>query len=444
MSLSTRSRLRAGARFISSVALAFFTGALVLGAIGARADDEGQRSFRVNATNLVSSGTNSTFLPVPGYHLRSTHGDETLIVSVLDGTSALERGNGRTTYAPGVDLVQDDAFLLAEVEAPQTPVAAPGGGFDLTSVPLPGAPADGLFLDYLAVDHARHRVWVPAGGTGSADVIDAQTLDLTRVENFPTAEIERNGTKRKVGPSSATVGDGVVYVGNRGDSSVCAVDATTLVKGACVTLPSMPDGVAYVASSKEVWVTTPRDQSIEILDVSNPSAPKTAGRIALEGDPEGYAVDDARGFFYTNLEDKDRTLQIDIATRAVTATWMPECGEAGPRCLVIDPSGELLVVACTDHVEVLDVGRDGAILSKLETGDGVDSFDYLPARRSLYVAASRAATLTIAHLDESGRLESTAVIPTSLGARNAVVTADGVAFIAVGPEGKILVVHPAD
>ncbi len=151
-----------------------------------------------------------------------------------------------------------------------------------------------------------------------------------------------------------------------------------------------------------------------------------------------------RGFFYTNLEDKDRTLRIDIATRTVTATWMPECGDAGPRCLLIDPTGKLLMVECPDRVEVLDAGGDGAILSRLETGDGLDSFDYLPDRRFLFLAAGRAATLTIARLDESGGLERTAVVPTAPGARNAVVTADGVVFVAVGPEGKVLVVHPVD
>jgi hypothetical protein len=344
----------------------------------------------------------------------------------------------------GAGVHADNGAVVVKNEAVPERDSAPPTVFETTSVALPGAPADGVFLDYLVVDHARHRVWVPAGGTGSTDVIDTKTLDLKRIENFPTAEIERGGVKRKIGPSSATVGDGVVYIGNRGDSSVCAVDAETLTKGGCVTLPSMPDGVSYVASSREVWVTTPRDQSIVILDVSVPTAPKIAGRIELEGDPEGYAVDNARGFFYTNLEDRDRTLRIDIATRKVTATWRPECGDAGPRCLMIDPTGKLLMLACPDHVEVLDAGNDGAILSRLETGDGLDSFDYLPDQRLLYLAAGRAGTLTIARLDVSGGLARTALVPTTPGARNAVVTADGIVFVAVGPEGRVLVVHPAN
>jgi hypothetical protein len=211
-----------------------------------------------------------------------------------------------------------------EPAAPEKPAgAATAPPAAVTSIALPGAPSDGLTLDYLAVDRARRRVWVPAAGTGSVVVIDADTRAVHAISGFPTAEVERNGRKRIVGPSSATIGDGVVYVGDRADSSVCAIDAVALERRGCVTLASPPDGVAYVAKTKEVWVTTPRDQSITILDVSSPSAPKTSGRIALEGDPEGYAVDDAAGFFFTNYEDKDRTLRISIPARKVTATWEP-------------------------------------------------------------------------------------------------------------------------
>jgi DNA-binding beta-propeller fold protein YncE len=326
------------------------------------------------------------------------------------------------------------AGIAGDAPKPATP--------EVTSLALPGAPAEGVSLDYLAVDRARHRVWVPAGGTGNAVVIDTKTLEIHKVEKFPTKEVERRGQKRVVGLSSATVGDGVVYVGNRADSSVCVVDAKTLERGACVTLPGSLDGLAFVARTKEVWATTPQEQAIVILDVSKPASPKISGSVKLEGAPEGYAVDDKAGLFYTNLEDKDRTLRIDVATRKVTATWLPACGEDGPRGLAIEPKGQLLMVACTEHVVVLDAGKDGGVLSKLDTGAGVDNLDYLPGERSLYVAAGRAATLTVAHLDEKGVLHGTASFPTAKGARNAVVTEDGVAFIADGPEGKILVVRP--
>src|SRR5271169_770486 len=68
------------------------------------------------------------------------------------------------------------------------------------SIALPGASPDGVFMDYLAYDRVHHRVWVPAGNTASVDVIDAGTDQVTRIEGFPTAVIERNGTTRTVGP----------------------------------------------------------------------------------------------------------------------------------------------------------------------------------------------------------------------------------------------------
>lgn len=320
---------------------------------------------------------------------------------------------------------------------------ASAGRFDVTPIALPGAPVDGVALDYLAVDRPRHRLWVPAGGTGNAVVVDTNTQKVDRVENFPTAEVERRGTKRRVGLSSATIGDGFVYVGNRADSSVCAIDATSLARAGCVTLPSSPDGVAFVARTKEVWVTTPRAQTVQILDARTPSAPKLSASIKLDGDPEGYAVDDARGAFYTNLEDKDRTLRIDLSTRKVTATWMPSCGEDGPRGLAIEPSGRFLMVACTQHVEVLAAAKDGRILSKLDTGAGVDNLDFLPAPRFLYAAAGGAGTLTIAHLDSKGGLQLSATVSTAKGARNAVVAEDGAVFVADGPAGSVLYVRAA-
>ena len=324
--------------------------------------------------------------------------------------------------------------------------AVPAKPVQLTVKPLalPGAPATGgVFMDYIAYDGQRHRVWVPAGNTGSVDVVDTTSGKITRVEGFPTAEFERGGTKRTVGPSSATVGQGVVYVGNRGDSSVCAVDAATLQKGACLKLESMPDGVAYVAATKEVWATTPRDKSITILDASNAGTLTSKAKVSLEGSPEGYAVDDARGIFFTNLEDKDRTLSIDLRSRKVTKTWLPECGEEGPRGLAIDTQRNLLMVACTGGVHVLDAGHDGKILSRLDTGAGVDNIDYVPSRRELYVAAGRAAKLTVGQLDDLGQLNPVASVETAAGARNAVATEDGVAYLTHSPGGRLLVVTPA-
>lgn len=342
-------------------------------------------------------------------------------------------------------LLIASAAIAAEAPKPAPPLepaaTPPAAGFVVTSLALPGASPDGVALDYLAIDRARNHVWVPGGGTGNAVVIDTKSQTLKTIGGFPTKEVERNGQKRVVGLSSATVGDGVVYVGNRADSSVCALDARTLERRDCVTLPGSPDGVAYVKRTKEVWVTTPGDHAIVILDVSKPASPKVAGTLELDGFPEGYAVDEGHGLFFTNLEDKDRTLRIDVATRKVTATWLPSCGEEGPRGLAIEPGGKWLMVACTDHAEVLAASGDGHIVSKLDTGEGVDNIDYLEGSHALFVAASRAGTLTVAHLGDNGTLQLAALVATAKGARNAVASEDGTGYVADGHDGRIVVVR---
>lgn len=310
----------------------------------------------------------------------------------------------------------------------------------LRAIALPNAPAGGVSMDYIAYDRAHHRVWVPAGNTGRVDIVDSLDQKVVSIGGFVTTEMERNGKKRTVGPSSATVGDGMVYIGNRGDSSVCAVDAASLRLNGCVKLESMPDGLAYVRATKEVWVTTPRDKSIVILDVADAAAPKVAGKIALEGEPEGYVVDEARGLFYTNLEDQDRTLTIDTKSRQVVKSWASGCGEDGPRGLALDRALDFLFVACAGSVKVVDAGHDGKGLSQLATGDGVDDIAYVEERHELFAGAGRAAKLTIAAIDSLGNLKAKDVLDTAKGARNAVATEAGVAYLTDGPDGKILVV----
>jgi DNA-binding beta-propeller fold protein YncE len=309
------------------------------------------------------------------------------------------------------------------------------------TIALPGAPSDGVFLDYLAYDAAHHRVWVPAGGTGKVDVIETSTNALTPIEGFVTKEMERKGKKRQVGPSSATVGDGIVYIGNRGDSSICAFDAATLAKQGCVTLDAMPDGLQYVAATKEVWVTTPRDQSIRTLDVSSPGQPAIKDTIKFEGEPEGFAVDNAAGVFFTNLENKDKSLVVDLKTHAITKTWDAKCGEDGPKGLILEADTHHLIVVCADHLQTLDT-TTGAVIATLAVGDGLDAIDYIPSRRQVFAAAGRAEKMVVARLERDGKLTAVSTIATAKGARNAVATEDGTSYLAAGPEGQILVVAP--
>jgi DNA-binding beta-propeller fold protein YncE len=319
------------------------------------------------------------------------------------------------------------ALLPALLTAPLAP-----------SIALPGGPPVGM--DYLAYDRGTARVWVPAGNTGNVDVVDTATGQVTPVGGFATRPSPRPG-RPKMGPSSAAIADGTAWIGNRGDNRLCPFDARTLTKGDCVQLATMPDGLAYVAGTRELWVTTPRDQTITIVALAGkkPAVPQT---IKLDGAPEGLAVDGARGVFYTNLEDKDQTLAIDVKTRRVVARYAPGCGADGPRGLAWSGVDRLLFVACTHGAVVLDVAHDGKPVGRLETGGGVDNLDYCAARRLLYVASGSDGKLTLAHVAAGGGLKVVATVATAKGARTAVVDAKGTAYLPDSMGGRLLVVRP--
>jgi len=315
--------------------------------------------------------------------------------------------------------------------------------YTVSKITLPGGTDTGIGMDYIAFDEGTNSVWVPAGNSGRVDVIDASTQKIREIPNFTTKEVTVRERKRVLGPSSVTFGGGKVFIGNRGDQSVCAFDTKTLAKGACGTLTSMPDGIAYVAATKEVWVTTPRDKSIRILDATTL---KEKATLTFEGNPEGFAVDGKRNRFYTNLEDKDKTLAIDLTSHKTVATWNPACGEEGPHGLRIDEKAGHLFVACDAKLETLNAGGDGAVLSSIETGNGVDDFDYAASSHMLYVGAARDARLTIAKVDASGKLSLVTSVPTAAGARNPAVTKSGVVYLAHGggtASNDLVVVTPA-
>ena len=325
-------------------------------------------------------------------------------------------------------------ILLTTLLAIGTLHAADPVTYKVTMLPLPGATPAGISMDYLGYDAATNSVWVPAGNTGAVDVIDATTRKVTQISGFPSGEMGTGNRKRVTGPTSVTFGKSTAYIGDRFDSSVCALDTRTHARGACVKLDSMPDGLAYVASTHEVWVTTPRDKTIRILDATTLVQKE---KLTFEGNPEGFAVDATRGRFYTNMEDKDLTLAIDLKSHKTVATWKPACGEDGPHGIKLAEKDGYLLVACSTKTEVLDVGHTGAVLSSVDTGDGVDDLAYSPATHSLYVGAAKDAKLTVASVDASGKLTLIAQVPTHQGARNGVVTKDGTVYLAHSSLGQL-------
>ena len=321
---------------------------------------------------------------------------------------------------------------------------------ELKPIPLPGATGI-VRLDYFAYDRSTDRVWVPASNTGDVDVIAADSDAVSQVSGFNTGELELRGRKVTLGPTAVSVGDGVVYIGNRGDSTLCIIDAHSLERGECLQVApasagpaAAPDGVSYIEAVRELWITTgapplgisSASKSIQVFDASDPRHLKRKTKIPLDGSAEGYAVDNQRGVFYTNIEETGKTVAIDVHTHKLIATWNP--GSKELQGLALDSARGFLFVACGDHVVSLDVIHGGTLTDSIETGAGLDNIDYSPERKVLYAAASLAATLTIAGVDDQGKFHLVRTVGTVKGARGVIAGKPGTVYLIDPAEGRIL------
>src|SRR5947207_12596026 len=115
------------------------------------------------------------------------------------------------------------AIACAKIDISSAAAEEAASNYELKAISLPGA-TGAVALDYFAYDPATGKLWVPASNTGSVDVIDEKTDAVSQVSGFKTGEIERRGRKITVGPTAASIGDGVVYIGDRGDATLCVID----------------------------------------------------------------------------------------------------------------------------------------------------------------------------------------------------------------------------
>lgn len=282
---------------------------------------------------------------------------------------------------------------------------------------------------------------MPASDTGKVDVINEDSDTVSPVSGFRTGEVEAEGTKVRLGPTAISVGDGVVYIGNRGDCTLNIVDARTLDRGESVQFsPSSqrlaPHAMVYVSATRELWVTTGPDKSIEVFDASEPTHLKWKMKIPLDGTTEGSAVSNQRGQFYTNIVETGQTVAIDLRSHKIVSKW--DVGSTDPKGIALDDGCGFLFVACGDHVVSLDLKHDGKLVDSVVTGAGVDDIDFSPDQNALYAAAAVTATLTIAEVSDDGKLHVKALAPTVKGARSVIATRNTVVYLIDPAQGRIL------
>ena len=304
-----------------------------------------------------------------------------------------------------------------------TPLAIPGGG---------GV----IGLDDLGFAQSLHRILVPAGRTGNLDLIDPDTMKVTSIGGFSTAPSKGGGLGQ--GITSADEGREFLFATDRTAKRLDVIDPKTNSIAAWAPLASGPDYVRFVASTREVWVTEPHEQRIEVFSLPNESAPKPshAAFIAVAGGPEALWIDNARARAYTNLR-TDTTLAIGLKSREVAASWKNGC--SGSNGLAFDPLRGFLFVGCREgKLSVLDV-QSGKQLGSASSGSGVDIVAYNPWLAHVYMPGAASATMAIVGIAANGTPAVLGIVATAKYAHCVAADDEDHAYVCDPTAGRILV-----
>jgi hypothetical protein len=305
------------------------------------------------------------------------------------------------------------------------------------TVELPGG-SGGIGFDDLRFARGLSAVLVPAGRTGSLDLIDPTTRAVTAIGGFRKSEKFAGGHGK--GTTSADEGRGYLFATDRDTKELAVVDPRARRIVARVRLSASPDYVRFVPPTQEVWVTEPDAERIEIFRLEGKGSirPVAAGFIEVKGGPEALVIDEKRGRAYSHLWE-GRTVAIDVRSRAMASPWTNGC--KGSRGIALDQERGFLFVGCAEGKAVTLAAADGRELSSSSSGDGVDIIDYAPRLEHLYFPGGKSATMAIFGVSEQGTLALLGIVPTAPDAHCVAADASGNAYVCDPKKGRILVFH---
>ena len=272
-------------------------------------------------------------------------------------------------------LVGSTAVALMAGLAGCSPSTAPDPSAQ--AVELPGAGED---IDFDDVVYAADMgsVLVPAREDG---------LYLLDPETGRATDVASSGTADSVDP-----GQGRIFVLDRSGRQIQVLDPEGQVMSS-VSTAAGADYVRYAAATKELWVSEPSREGIEIFAVGEDleTAPRQVGFVPVSGGTEGLTLTSDGATAYTHAGNE--VVKIDVKARTVAARWASGC-EATHGFPRVDEGDGLLLASCAENgkVTLLDV-NDGHVIDEYEVGGGESLPAYSPGPDHFYVRSDPGTTI---------------------------------------------------
>jgi DNA-binding beta-propeller fold protein YncE len=318
------------------------------------------------------------------------------IVSLLGTSLALGACHARTAGSHAPQSAASEGRAAAD--SPKT--------FRLT-------PHGGAGFDDLWFSAELRAVLAPAGGTGCVEVFDTGSLVRKSLCGVGPGAPYVGG--HGVGTTSADFGGGFVFAIDRSSQTLQVMDPTWKQVVASAPLAGAPDYVRWVSRTREVWVTEPDREQIEVFSLSpdTPLRVVRTGTIAVEGGPESLVIDSQHDRAFTHLW-HGRTVPIAIGSRVVGSSFSNGCKAS--RGIALDPERGHLLVGCSEGKAVLlDVDHGNEVRSSVATSDGVDIIALSASLHHLYVPAASDGTIAVLGVGRRGKLSALGVLHAAKG-----------------------------
>ena len=307
---------------------------------------------------------------------------------------------------------------------------APAKSFRLT-------PNGGIGFDDLWFSGELRAVLAPAGGTGCVELFASTTVSRTSLCGIGPSSNYAGGHGE--GTTSADFGAGFVFAIERNSQTLQVVDPKARNVVFTAPLSGGPDYVRWVASKREVWVTEPEQEQLEVFSLASDGAPKLSnvGTIAVKGGPESLVIDADHDRAFTHLW-QGRTVQIGLKSRATGESFANGC--TGSRGIALDAARGLLFVGCSEgKAVVLDVEHGGKVVDSIETAAGVDIVAVNPSLHHLYVPASSDGSVAVLGVASHGKLSRLGTLQATRGAHCVTADDQGRVWVCAPESGSLLV-----
>jgi hypothetical protein len=257
--------------------------------------------------------------------------------------------------------------------------------------------------DYLTVDPATHRLFVPRS---------THTLVIDADSGKTLGDIPGQKTAHGVA-IVPEVNRGFITDGG-GDGAIIIFDLKTYATLGKIAAQPDADGIIYDPSIGRVLaVSGDKGVLMSFKPDIDPVNGKIDTPIALGGAPEFFASD-GKGKLYINLEDKNEIAVVDFKAGKVVARW-PVAPGGSPVGMAIDTKTRRLFIGCRKPQKLIVMSADtGKVLSDLPIGAGVDATKVDGGQA---FASCRDGSLAVASETSPGKFEIVQTVKTPQGAR---------------------------